>query len=109
MAKPTVTAGFMCAPEMWPTVYTMTMTAIPHTTVIPGNVTTPCFSPFTTMAAMPANSKKNVENNSARSYTDQHNQTRVGWNHKMDTYTCIYIQAILGISRDTYKLSSLTI
>jgi hypothetical protein len=46
----------------------MTMTAIPHTTVIPGNVTAPPFSLFTTMAAMPANNRKNVENNSARSY-----------------------------------------
>jgi hypothetical protein len=68
----------------------MTITAIPHTTVTPGKVTAPSFSLFTTMAAMPANNRKNVENNSARSYTNQHNQTRVGYKYKTDLHTHIY-------------------
>jgi hypothetical protein len=57
VAKAIETAGLKCAPEMWPTEYTMTMTTRPHTMHIPGNVMTPVLK-FTVTDAHPANITK---------------------------------------------------
>ena len=58
VANATETAGFRCAPEMWPTEYTITITASPHTMQMPGNVTVPPVRRFTATAAHPAKMRK---------------------------------------------------
>lgn len=85
-AKPRVTAGLRCAPETWPTAYTIAMTAAPHATATPGNVTAPFFS-STVMAPSPANIRKNVAKNSASSCTQRRRRSTT----KLTKHTIIYI------------------
>lgn len=65
VAKAIVTAGLKWAPDMWPTEYTMTMTASPHTTQMPGKVIIPLLR-FIVTEAHPAKIRKYVPNISAR-------------------------------------------
>uniref|UniRef100_A0A0A9B2E7 Nip1a n=1 Tax=Arundo donax TaxID=35708 RepID=A0A0A9B2E7_ARUDO len=58
VANAKVTAGLKCAPEMWPTAYTITMTASPHTMATPGNVICPFWLALIVTAPHPAKMRK---------------------------------------------------
>ena len=64
-ASPSVTAGFMWAPETGPTAYAIVATSNPHVSAMPTSETPPSVSPLTTTTPVPPKMRTNVENHSA--------------------------------------------